>query len=505
MDIKTYVVAWREGDTALYMDAYDCKYAAKQGNLPWRINNPGLVNHRCHFAKKNGSIGVWEKFAIFSNPLQGHQALKEWLQSKKMCRSDLSAIAKHYQPIRSEVFLQNLARSSGIPSKTKLKDLTQSDFEILLYSIEKMCGFTRIGNAEFYLLPKIVAKIECPDKKDLYLVGEDLTLTHDDAINWISLHRLDAVIVHHPNGCTHLRSRPHYHMQLLRLAWERHRKVAGEINTLAREVGVKVHGQCVWGFINGIRNTKEEALESCYLISTIAQQERVLSLNNDQVLQGIKEIGVALLLKLGIDTPVVKKAVMFFRYLLSLSKDEENNPPVIVFAHSQGAAIAEHALALLTVSERLKIRVFTFGGWSFISSSSSHPESHNYCSVGDVIPRCGSFNSQYFALRKYEGGREGLAEGDIIWSLALEDAFHNLDTIDAATIEKYAQSRALYYRTKFEEIRNITVVPSESLWEHSFKNKSYQTIVNSIIGKYRRCRNETALVNSQEMYIGTSV
>jgi len=500
MDVKTYISAWKEGDTVLYMDAYDCKYAAKQGNLPWRINNPGLVKHHCHFAKKNGSIGAWEKFAIFSHPLQGHQALKEWLRSKKMYQSDIYAIAKHYQPVHPEPFVQNLVMSSGISPKTKLKNLTHAKFEILLFSIEKICGFIRTGNEEFYLLPKIAAKIECPNKKILYLVGQDLTLTHDDAMDWITSHRLDAVIVHHPNNIMYLRSRPRYRIQSLKLTWEQHCEVTGELDTLAREIGKEVPGQCVWGFINGIRNTKEEALESCNLISAMAEYERVLSLPNDQVLQGFKEGSVALLLKLGIDTPIVKKAVKFFRYLLSLSKDEENNPPVIVFAHSQGAAIAEHALALLSVSERLKIRVFTFGGWSFISPDAAHPESHNYSNVNDVIPRLGSFNNQYFALKKYEGCREELTEEEIIWRSALEDAFHDLDTLDVDTLKKYAQGRCTYYRTKFEEIRNITVVPAESLWEHSFKNESYQAVVKAIIKKYR-CYIEITSIKYQEMYI----
>ena len=76
MEMK-YKIAWKEGETALYIDASDRKFAAKNGNLAWRINNPGLIKHHSHFARKNGSIGAWDKFAIFSNPLEGHQALKD--------------------------------------------------------------------------------------------------------------------------------------------------------------------------------------------------------------------------------------------------------------------------------------------------------------------------------------------------------------------------------------------------------------------------------------------
>ena len=75
----TYKIAWKEGETVLFVDDSDRKYAAKNGNLAWRINNPGLVKHHCRLARKNGSIGAWDKFAIFSNPLQGHQALESHL------------------------------------------------------------------------------------------------------------------------------------------------------------------------------------------------------------------------------------------------------------------------------------------------------------------------------------------------------------------------------------------------------------------------------------------
>lgn len=435
-----YRIAWRAGDTVLYIDASDRKYAAKNGNLAWRLNNPGLVKHHCHYAKRNGSIGAWEKFAIFSNPCQGHLALKEWLNSKTMLQCDLFGIAKHYQISSPEQFTQALAASSKIPSKTKLKDLTQVEFDILLSSIEKLCGFSRIGNEEFYLLPKIAARIECPDNEDLYLIGKDITLTQEEAIEWVISHRLDAVIVHHPNGKTYLRSRPRYHMQTLKLTWEQHCEAAGELDILARMVGQKSSEQCTWAFINGIRNTREEAIESSNLISEKAGNELVISLRNDKVLWGAKEASVALLLKIGIDTPIVKNAVLFLRYLLSISENKGNSP-IVLFAHSQGAAITEHAIALLTKQERQKIRIFTFGGWSFIAPDAAHPDSHNYASVGDLIPRVGFYNSQYLAIRRYEGLKESLSDDEIIQRLAFGDSIQDLDCLDPYAHERYTQER----------------------------------------------------------------
>lgn len=499
----TYQFAWKEGETAFYIDVSDYKYAAKRGNLSWRINNPGLVKHHCRYAKKNGSIGAWEKFAIFSNPHQGHQALKEWLHSKTMLQCDLHGIAKYYQMSSPEQFTQALAVSSKIPPKTKLKDLAQPEFDALLSSIEKLCGSSQVGNEEFYLLPKIAAKIECPDKEDLYLIGKDITLTQEEAIKWIISHRLDAVIVRHLNG-TYLRSRPRYHMQTLKLTWEQHCETAGELDILARMVGEKSLDQCTWGFINGIRNTREEAIESSNLISKKAGNELVVSLRNDQVLWGAKEASVALLLKMGIDTPIVKNAVLFLRYLLSLSENKGNSP-IVLFAHSQGAAITEHAIALLSKQERQQIRVFTFGGWSFIAPDAAHSDSHNYASVGDLIPRVGSYNSQYLAIRRYEGLKEGLTDDEIIRRLAFGDAVQDLDCLDPYVHERYAQERCKFYRSEFEKICNVTVVDSGSMWEHSFKNESYQNIVREKIEKYRKESKSIELAISQDSLIESFV
>lgn len=481
--MSTYKIAWKEDDVVIYIDHLDCKYVAKGGNLAWRINNPALLSYHCPFAKKNGSIGTWEKFAIFSNPLQGHQALKEWLLSNKFYQSDLYAIGQYYQPHHFKLFAHQLTIDTEIPAKSKVKDLSKDQLDKLLIAIEKMCGFAKIGNEIFELLPKIAAKIECPNKEDLYLIGNHTTLTKHEAISWIESHRLDAVVVFHSNGDVHLRSRPRYQMQNLKLTWEQHNELACEVETLARAVGEKAPKQCIWGFINGIRNTKNEAIESCTLISKKTGQELVLSLPNDMYLQGIKEFSAALLLKIGFDTPVVKKAVKFIKYLLALSAEDQ--VPLVLFAHSQGAAITEHALALLTKEERQQIRVFTFGGWSFIASDVAHPDSHNYASIGDIIPRIGSFNLQYLAIRKYEGLKEGLNESEIIHRLAFQNAMHDIDSLDSRIIEKYTHQRSEYYRKEFERIQNVSILDCESIWEHSFKNVSYQTVVKAIVQRYQ--------------------
>jgi hypothetical protein len=110
-----------------------------------------------------------------------------------------------------------------------------------------------------------------------------------------------------------------------------------------RIIGEKKEGQCIWGFINGIWNAKEGALESAHLISSIANEEQVFSMPNDTLGKGT-DLVVCAVLKINIDTPVVQLSAKFFRYLLSLSEQDDLNVPIIVFAHSMGALISEQAL-----------------------------------------------------------------------------------------------------------------------------------------------------------------
>lgn len=160
----------------------------------------------------------------------------------------------------------------------------------------------------------------------------------------------------------------------------------------------------------------------------------------------------------------------------------------------------------LSKDERRKIRIFTFGGWSFIASNAAHPESHNYASVGDLIPRMGSFNLQYLAIRRYEGFKEGLSLEEIISRLAFGDAIKDLDNFDARIIEKYAQDRSKYYQEEFKKISNVTVVDSGSLWEHSFNNDSYQAIVRMKIDQYRPKKEPKAeLLDAKNLFVESLV
>jgi hypothetical protein len=203
--------AHNDDTTIFYFDREGNKYVATGGALAWRINNPGLVRSHSHFAKKNGSIGSCNGYAIFSHPAQGHKALLRWLHSKKYYQSPLKAVAKHYHPNDPTFFIERIAAMIQIETDKKLKSLSKSEFECLALAIEKVCGYTSSGDESLSLLPRITAKIEYPDiNEEKYLIGDTLLLSKTEATEWILSNRLDGVVVHEYGGHVHLRSRPNH-------------------------------------------------------------------------------------------------------------------------------------------------------------------------------------------------------------------------------------------------------------------------------------------------------
>ena len=474
-------------NTIVYFDKSGNKHIRKGGSLSWRINNPGLVRSHSHFARSNGSIGSYQGFAIFSCPEQGHKALAAWLHSKKYYNTTIKAIAENYHPRNASAFAAKLSSCIPVSIDKKLKSFTDLEFQKLLKVIEKSCGYELLGNEEEFVLPKITAKIENNAAEDTYLIGTDLVLSKNEAMEWVKTNRLDAVIVRHKNGSEHLRSRPSHCIWSVQIPEEAIFPTQGKIETLVRTVGKKKLGQCIWGFINGILNSREGALESAELISGYTNGEEVLSLPNDSFLLGSKDAGVCISLKIGIDTPIVSWAAKFFSYLLALSIKEDSQPPVIVFAHSQGAIISEHALTLLNTNEREKIRIFTFGGGSFLEVDSCHPDSHNYASENDLVSSMGSPYFRSLAVHRYLRMKEGLSQEAIIQRWALNDALLYLDSVDAFVFESFMKQRISHYESLMKKISNITILdPDPSChFEHQFRSECYQKEVKRLVKKYK--------------------
>ena len=253
---------------------------------------------------------------------------------------------------------------------------------------------------------------------------------------------------------------------------------------LLRVIGAEKKGQYIWAFINGIFNTKEDSLEAARKISSMAGGERVLSMQNDT--RWIFDLGDCAILKTSIDVPVINRTVKFLQYLLAL--EEEEKSPVVLFAHSQGGIILEHALELLKPDIAERLRIFTFGGGSFIAAGKSHIDSHNYASAADFVCLIGSPNLQTLALKRYHARKMGLTDAQMIYDWSFHDAILELDSIDARVIEKFIEGRSKHYQDLLSRIANLTILDPDpdSRWKHKFMSDCYQTTVHKIINLYRK-------------------
>lgn len=398
----------------------------------------------------------------------------------------MHAVARHYASGNSHEYLKKLTALSQLAEGRKVCSLSSQEFDCLLVAIETLAGYVALGNEQFSLLPKVIGKIEYGKSRTIaYLIEGNVVLSEQEAMEWISSYRLDAVIVHCRNGTMHIRSRPCHCIWRIHMHDELLPPSEGEIDTVVRTVGIEKPGQCIWGFINGVLNTKESALESAGRISSMAGGEEVFSMPNDTALLGLKDALECGVLKVKIDTLVIERAAKFFRYLLSISDSRSPQPPVIVFAHSMGGIICEHALEHLSNTEAVKIRIFTFGGGSFVAAGKSHSDSHNYASAADFVCLLGSPYLRSLAMRRYLGLRDGLTEEQLIRRWAQEDTMLNLDSADSSAIRAYEDQRVEYIKSHLKCIENVTILDSRSGIEHRFSNDCYQNVVKAIIARYQ--------------------
>lgn len=467
-----------------YFDVAENKYVASGGNLAWRINNPGLVRSRSHFSYSHGAIGNYKGYAIFADPACGRKALIAWLHSRKYFDSSLKILGQHYHPTDPETFVDQLTDIAKLPFNCKIGSLNKEEFNRLILGIEKLCGHSPRGDEALRLLPKIIAKIENGNsRKDSYLIGDNTILSKDEAVQRVLTHRLDAVVIHDQNDQIYLRSRPRYCFRRIHLHDEQPSDIP-EISTLVRVAGEKRPGQVIWAFINGIDNTEKFARKSAALISEASGGEQVLSMPNDTICKAA-DLAVCGALKTGIDTPLVNWTVQFLKYLLNQA--DKNKKFVVVFAHSQGAIYLEHALELMNPQERKLLRIFTFGGGSFIEPVKCHPDSHNFASAADFVCRFVSPNHQCLALQRYYGLKEGLNDAQIIYKLAFEDAVFLLDTTDVRDWEIYIKEREKHYEQELSKIKHITILDPDpdSDWKHEFISNCYQAKIQELINIYK--------------------
>ena len=240
-----YKYAYAHDDqTVFYFDELGNKYVARGGTLAWRINNPGLVRSHSHVARKNGAIGSYQGYAIFSDASHGRKALSELLHSKKYFNSNLNTVAELYRSKGKPDFLDELCKWYAFNRAKKLSKFSDEEFSGLLFALEKICGYKQMGNERFELLPKILFHIEnASNNEDRYLIAGDILLTREEVIKKILNHDLDGVIVRLTNGGTYIRSRPSYAMMSIHLP--KKSVFSDQDESLIRIIGAYRKGQVV--------------------------------------------------------------------------------------------------------------------------------------------------------------------------------------------------------------------------------------------------------------------
>jgi hypothetical protein len=138
-------------------------------------------------------------------------------------------------------------------------------------------------------------------------------------------------------------------------------------------------------------------------------------------------------------------------------------------------------------SERNKIRIFTFGGGSFIAPGKCHPDSHNYASAADLVCSLGSPNLRFLAMQIYLGNKEGKSQEQVIYQLAFQDAMLDLDSTDLKVFETYLRQRIKHYNQEIAQLANVTILDPDAdcKWKHEFKSDCYQEKVKSKIDEYQ--------------------
>jgi len=474
-----------DDDIIFYFDRYGNKYVAKGGSLAWRTNNPGLVP--LHAMPTLRSIGACGQIAIFSSLQQGERALNHWLHCKKYRRSSLIAVAKHYAPDDPENYLKKLCRLTRLKDTIALSSFSKKQFQRLIWGIKQLAGYSSTGDEQFRLLPKITTRFYSEKAGiETYLVGSDQFLTKNEAIRWVDTHQLDAITVRKNNGTTYLRSRPGHHLHKIHLTQKNYGKDLG-FEVIVREIGTKKPNQCIWAFINGIWNSKESALESASQVSASVEGELVWSLINDTKIWPIGDIIESLAFKVGIKSKVIHMAVKFFKFLIKLSLDGSNHPPIVIIVHSQGAMISKLASTYLSPQQRQQLRFFTFGGWAFIPPGMYHQETHNFLSPYDIVAKSGSPDISLFLLQIEEGKRRGLKESDVIEGMITEEEDFYLDTRDPATREAFRKQRRERYLQLMKKASNVTLLYEHAAgpFEHSFGRACYQKKLKEILQKYK--------------------
>ncbi len=199
------------GTSVIYTDSEGRRWKFVGGGRPWRNHNPGnLVPGKV--SKRNGEIGKAGGFAVFPSYEIGHQALLDSLKNVHGNKS-IPVLMKVYAPpsendtMRYIVFIQ---KRTGIKTDKQIKDFSESEFEKLWQTIEKMEGWGKEGTIEAYSSKAEVTAIKKNRKGTIqsYQIEGYGWVSKSEGISLALEGKVNAVVATSPKGNRFLRARP---------------------------------------------------------------------------------------------------------------------------------------------------------------------------------------------------------------------------------------------------------------------------------------------------------
>ena len=137
----------------------------RKGTRAWRNNNPGNIEYG-NFARAHGAIGTDGRFAVFPSYEAGRKAKASLLfeTSRYKNRTIAGAIARYAPQFENDTaaYASTVANAIGVPTSTRLSELTAEQRSAMLDAMEKVEGFkpggqTNRGTIPGYVGPQYIA------------------------------------------------------------------------------------------------------------------------------------------------------------------------------------------------------------------------------------------------------------------------------------------------------------------------------------------------------------
>jgi hypothetical protein len=129
----------------LHAEMDDGSVVARQGNVAWRMNNPGNLRYAAWEKEFNAlgeaDAGTSGKFAVFATALDGMNAQKKLIFDKYSNLTIYQLMSK-YDNATAPQYTQIVTQAAGVSANTLVRDLNPTQQEALIKAIHKHEGYS---------------------------------------------------------------------------------------------------------------------------------------------------------------------------------------------------------------------------------------------------------------------------------------------------------------------------------------------------------------------------